>query len=128
MTHPYAEILIAIANREEIEFDCYSHGWGHKDIEDVLVEIANEAHPPQRYRVKPRTIRIGEFDVPEPVREPLEKGTKYWTFTPRGVIDYVWEDDDTDMECLASGWIHLTKEAAETHRRALVSFTKRGEA
>ncbi|MBD2797213.1 hypothetical protein ID856_11785 [Xenorhabdus sp. 18] len=32
----------------------------------------------ERYRLKPKTIRIGEFEVPEPVREPLEKGTEYY--------------------------------------------------
>ncbi|MDC9591992.1 hypothetical protein PSI23_22685, partial [Xenorhabdus sp. XENO-10] len=56
-------------------------------------------HPNVEYRIKPRTIRIGDMDIPEPVREPLEEGTVY--FLPRvysifGNYDYSLEERWTD--------------------------------
>jgi hypothetical protein len=126
--HPYAEILVSIANGEVVQFRSHADGWGDIDIEDVLVEIAHARFTPCRYRVKPRTININGIEVPEPVREPLEEGTRYWTCGAGVVVAYTWVSDASDKGLLANGWIHLTKEAAETHHRALISFTKRGEA
>ncbi len=80
------------------------------------------------YRRKPRTIRIGGMDVPEPVRVALEKGTPYWmpvlmssgTFA----IAYSWDGGSADQRWLARGFIHLTQKAAEAHGRALVALTE----
>lgn len=75
----------------------------------------------------PKTIRIGEYDVPEPVREPLENGTTCWypKLSNIGLIDgYIWCNDDTDVRLLSYGLIHLTEEAAKAHAEALLSLTK----
>lgn len=83
--------------------------------------------PAFQYRRKPRTIRIGEFDVPEPVREPLEIGQEYWLAETIDAIPrrFVWRNYDTDLRWLAAGLIHLPKEAAQIHIDALLSFTRR---
>ena len=83
-----------------------------------------------RFRLKPRTININGFEVPEPVREPLPVGSEYFTADP--VIpayhrEYVWRDDSADQTFLKRGVIHLTKEAAIQHAKALLSFTAKGE-
>ena len=73
-----------------------------------------------------RTIRTGEFDVPEPERDPLEVGQTYYTLmfsSGLPVIDYNWVGDTTDFRFLDRGLVHLTKEAAELHAKALLSFT-----
>ena len=85
------------------------------------------------YRLKPeppKTIRIGEYDVPEPVREPLEKDTEYWIadFSLEVLADrFKWYSDKFDNRMLKNGLIHLTKEAAVIHAKALVSLTKAAE-
>ena len=85
------------------------------------------------YRLKPeppKTIRIGEYDVPEPVREPLENGAACWypKLSNIDLIDgYIWCNDDTDVRMLSNGLIHLTKEAAVIHAKALLSLTKAAE-
>lgn len=80
-----------------------------------------------QYRRKPRTIKINGFDVPEPVREPLDIGTKYYCVIASHE-DYaatiVWEGDVYDKRFLSRGLIHLTREAAELHAKALLSFTE----
>ena len=75
----------------------------------------------------PKTIRIGEYDVPEPVREPLEKDTEYWiaNFSLAELADsFKWYSDKFDNRVLKNGLIHLTKEAAVIHAKALLSLTK----
>ena len=79
----------------------------------------------QDYRVRPRTIRIGDIDVPEPVRDirAMHLGNEYWVFDQLEddfVTDYEWENDKYDIAMLNAGLIHLTKEAAIAHAKALI--------
>lgn len=79
--------------------------------------------------LKPRTVRIGEFDVPAPVREKLEYDTKFYVPSSKyrtGYETYLWADIDAHYNFLAAGQIHLTARAAQLHNEALVSFTKFG--
>jgi hypothetical protein len=82
-----------------------------------------------QYRRKPRTININGFEVPEPVREPLEYGQEYYTPTIAGdlrvAVLFSWYDNDHDFRWLEKGIVHLTKEAAELHAKALLSFTQK---
>ena len=90
-----------------------------------------------QYRLKPeppKTIRIGEYDVPEPVREPLEytesEDERYWfpkLNSPELCDWHYWYDDEMDKQHLLRGIIHLTKEAAIQHAKALLQFTKAAE-
>jgi hypothetical protein len=77
-------------------------------------------------RRKPKTITINGIEVPEPLRNELKLGDRY--FMPNldfaGVTDGVWDNVDNDYERLKSGIVHLTKEAAIKHAEALISFTK----
>lgn len=83
--------------------------------------------PHVEYRRKPRTIRIGEFDVPEPLRNgSIEFRQNYW------VVDIVhkdlvrcgyWTSNPMDCEFLDRGLIHATREAAELHAKALISLS-----
>ena len=81
----------------------------------------------QKYRRKPKTIRIGEYDVPEPVREPLKEDQEYYypavgseSFSYRGQ----WENTgNVHHRLLGRGLVHLTREAASIHGKALASLT-----
>ena len=82
-----------------------------------------------QYRRKPRTITINGYEVPEPVREPLEEGQVYWVVHPfedQGFRQTFWDfPDGVDRIALGHGLVHLTEEAARTHAEALLSFTKK---
>jgi hypothetical protein len=76
------------------------------------------------FRRKTKTININGFEVPEPMRVKPEKGSKYYlTEVDMGARDIEWDDDATDNRWLKSGICHATAEAAELHRKALLSFT-----
>ena len=79
------------------------------------------------YRIKPRTIRIGEYDVPEPCRVKPKDGTDYFVPDldfPEAPDEYIWNGDDWDSDRFERGLVHLTSGAAELHAKALVSPTE----
>ena len=83
------------------------------------------------YRRKPRTIRIGKYDVPEPLREEPENGEVYWVvdFGSTDTVSYshTWSGDFIDRFWFNGGLIHTTEEAAQLHAKALISLTQTKE-
>jgi hypothetical protein len=77
------------------------------------------------YRIKPKTININGYDVPEPVRETKE-GQLLWSFKIDRAYPYAHHYGE-NHDIVMYGIAHLTEEAAELHRKALLSFTAKGE-
>jgi hypothetical protein len=131
MIHPYKDILIAIANGEQIQWRNIDETWRDEPAKEVLREIAGSMSSPERYRIKPKTIRIGEFEVPEPLRETPAIGEKYFVANTASysypVFSSEWSGDDVDFYRLNIGLIHLTEEATQLHLDALLSFTRMPE-
>lgn len=78
-----------------------------------------------QYRRKPKTIRIGEHDVPEPMRAAPMLGKEYYVpvLGQAGSEVYRWRHDEVDQWYLTIGLVHDTREAADAHAKALVSLT-----
>ena len=111
-------IVQAAANGETIEYALTTDGWWPKEHTNISKG--------EKYRIKPSNIRIGEYDVPEPCREPLEKGDLYWVATldvGSPLPGYTWRDNRIDTILLSRGIIHRTQEAANIHSKALISLT-----
>ena len=80
-------------------------------------EINNE------YRRKPKTIRIGERDVPEPMRVAPAMGKTYYVVDYSDAEQYAynyWNNDEYDNRMLQQGLCHSTTEAALAHAEALI--------
>ena len=89
--------------------------------------LALDTHPEwgldTEYRLKPRTIRIGEIDVPEPMRSAPEAGSCYFFLALTGsgmVVESEWGGNWVDELSLSRGICHTTKEAAIAHAKALI--------
>ena len=123
--HPYAEILIAIAECKEIQFQDSSGKWNAQDTGLILDEIASAVFSPIRYRVKPSMININGYEVPEPMRVEPEIGTVYYivVFSDSGTYFADWQGGSYEKYWLKLGLCHSTKEAAELHMKALLSFS-----
>lgn len=83
------------------------------------------------YRFRPKMIRCGRLEIPEPLRVVPKFGTDYWTVgidsredNPVQIVYWVWEDDELDFANLKLGICHLTSSAAEAHSLALINLTK----
>jgi hypothetical protein len=76
------------------------------------------------YRRKPKTIRIGERDVPAPMRVAPAHGSTYWYPNPsNGELFNQTEwvgHNDLDVRRLKHGLVHATKKAAIAHAEALI--------
>ena len=78
----------------------------------------------EKQQPKSKTISINGYDVPEPVREPLPEGTKYYipSLQTMGTIESVWLEIVYDYEVLELGLVHLDKESALAYREAVLSL------
>lgn len=67
MKHPYADILIAIAEGKEIQWQDSVGVWLNEPVSCALMEIRSPEYSPRRYRVKPATININGVECEAPV-------------------------------------------------------------
>ena len=114
------EIKLAWAHGEEVQ---YQHLDGWKDWgKDHWLNVEHYS----TWRIKPKTIRIGEYDVPEPLRD-LRDGQKYYSVSLFGPVgeDYYADGCHLSKVAASMGLLHDTREAAELHSKALLSFTEK---
>ena len=116
-------IVQAAANGEVIQgrFSGYCSDWEDSQHDWDVFRMSCE------YRVKPKTIRIGEYDVPEPMREIPVHGTSYYVVdivSPDSPMEYMWVNDPADNNWLRLGIVHSTRDAAVLHAEALLSLTE----
>ena len=129
--HPHAGLMMKYAEIAQTT----DKPWEHFEVrrnksavwEAIYVPMPFYDNMEYRLKPEPKTIRIGEYDVPEPVREPLENGATCWCVDPMAgelVWNYKWNNAVFCNLMLRRGLIHLTKEAAVIHAEALLSLTK----
>jgi hypothetical protein len=77
------------------------------------------------WEVKPRTININGYEVPEPIRVKPSLGDKFYTvyLSADTVECFIFGDSMTCNRWFNQGLAHKTREAAELHLKALLSFT-----
>lgn len=126
-THPYAEILRAIADGHQVQWQDPTGRWRDQTVCTTLHEISSESYGPDRYRIKPRTININGHEVPEPLRAMPKAGTKvFWpSFVSDDLVEHAVASlrDQTICNLLRIGMLHSNHEAAVAHAQALLSFT-----
>lgn len=78
-----------------------------------------------KYRIKPRTIKVNGFDVPEPMREAPKEGVEFFVASPAAEefhAYFEWECEESDADWLSRGICHATKEAAIAHAKAMLGI------
>lgn len=77
------------------------------------------------YKIKPKTISVSGFEVPEPVNSELDMGYVYYIPVPSSYNYYCechWEDHLVNNIHLERGLVHLTKENAIAHAKAMLGI------
>ena len=77
----------------------------------------------REYRRKPRTIRIGERDVPAPMMTAPDIDAHYYIPSIKTLPYYeyrYWFGSEDDILCFKNGICHITKKAAIAHAEALI--------
>ncbi len=125
--HPHADLMAKaaeIAKTDKYWQRHFEEKFHSTDKWNPMSDVFFQTH--REYRLKPSFIDINGHQVPEPVREPLEDDQEYWIADIRYAVSvFNWENNDADNRWLERGIIHLTKEAAEAHSAALLSFTQK---
>ena len=129
--HPHAESMMEYA-KDALETDKPWERWEYKHCLSSVWSGCLAGHPEwdarKKYRRKPKTNNINGYEVPEPVRR-AGTGMDYWfpkTTQPHvGSIQGWTETSVKHRGLLQDGMLHNTREAAELHAKALLSFTKR---
>ncbi|PHM56543.1 hypothetical protein Xsto_04148 [Xenorhabdus stockiae] len=128
--HIHADLISEYARLSHITdrpweyFEFFYNGeWGQCNVE---IRFSQDCE----YRLKPRTIKIGEIEFSEPVRVKLKYDNKYYypiiTHGGKDGIDWsYWKNSKLDNGRLNSGLIHLDRESAELHAKALISLTSK---
>lgn len=131
--HPHAELMAQYAEDAKTCTEPWKLWQKRVAPQDAWVNCT--LHPVwtkgMEYRRRPRTIKIGDREVPEPLREAPADGTKYWVLhllcsSPKHAISFKWTDHENDRLWLASGLVHLTAEAATAHAEALIALSAKG--
>ena len=132
-SHPSADLLmqLALEAKEDKDFyknweDCLSYVNEWQVSEHPAVLFVKALRHPDRIRKKPKTININGYEVPEPIREEPNCNDVVWvTSVVNDEIQSVqWYGMEVDYKNLKNGLLHTTKEAAQMHREALLSFTR----
>ncbi len=74
----------------------------------------------------PATIQIGGIHVPKPLMTPPPRGTQYWCALMDEnamAYEFTWDGDIYDELALKRGMLHLTKENAVAHAKALIKVS-----
>lgn len=128
MEHVNAEILRAIADGKKVQ---YRHPgsplwWETLNSADTLVCWKLLAGSDiYEWRIAPKTIKIGEYEVPKPCREAPEVGQKVWAIHPINRAEpFTWYSSKACYDALEGGFVHLTEEAAEQHYEAIKNLLK----
>lgn len=118
--HKHAEVIKAWADDPEQGVQFFDH------IHEKWLDVETISWVPTlQYRIKPKTININGYEVPEPVRVALNKGDTYYMVSPYGAGLMEWHGNAFDFELLKNGAIHLTRDAAMKHHEAIFSFTRK---
>lgn len=125
MNSKMKEILQALIDDEPIEFTTAGK-WGTSTTVNTLSVLSQWAFgcTSINLRIKPHTIQIGEFTVPEPLRKPPSNSYYYANVTYGEVEQINWEGTGDENTWLANGVLFSTKRGAELFLAAIHSLTR----
>ena len=118
-------ILQALIDDEPIEF-ATAGNWTTSTTSNTLSVLSQWTfgHTSVDLRIKPKTIQIGEFTVPAPLRKPPSNSYYYANVTFGEVEQINWEGTGDENTWLANGVLFSTKRGAELFLAAIHSLTR----
>lgn len=130
MQHPNAQVLQWLANGENVQCRIINTGWWDSfpmafGDEYSAMLLKGGAHNLE-FRLKPRTITVNGREVQAGETVAPTERCQYWfpCFREEELVEsFPWDDDDKeDIKLLELGLVHLTKEAAIAHAKAMLNI------
>ena len=127
MEHKYADILRAMADDKDVKLQRTHVGgtlWECINASCALGMILT-GHG-ELIRIAPKTICIGDMDVPEPMRVAPAVGTPYWCmnfYSEEMAASISWKNEESYHRLLKLGICHLKEADCRTHAEALIKVS-----
>lgn len=119
--HPQAAELMAMARdmNTQMQLEIEPGDWATCKCMEALRVIS---YGQRKVRIKPRTIMIGDVEVPEPMRVAPEKGEPYWcVFLNESTVGVgIWQGMACEVLWLGTGALQATEQGAKDMLAALV--------
>lgn len=129
MEHKYAQVLRWIADGKKIQWQSSDGTWCDECHKEALGSILDEGYVPSRYRLAPRTVKVGDVEIEAPAMDLEEDGTDYFWVTADGVVYGVLDKSAVFVGDLRKrGRLFSTREAAKAANDAWVKLMTQGEA
>lgn len=131
--HPHAKLVIEYGNDLLTDAEAWL-GWQYRGTDTPDPDWKQCGDHPRwnvlhEYRRAPRTIRIGDREVPEPLRKAPAQGTTCYAAHIGSTSVHVpmtWHGQSECVLALQRGILHLTREAAQAHADALIALSAKG--
>lgn len=126
MGHIHAELMAQYAEdakQHDEPWELWQHD-GRGTWVDCVCHPSWWSHT--QYRRKPRSIMIGDIEVPEPCKVSLKYKEEYFIplLTTAGASLRIWNGDKHDAYVLKSNLVHLDFQSAALHAKALIEVSK----
>ena len=114
------EVLEALRSGKEVE---YSYQGGYWVIYNQASPVGVLTSGEYSFRTK-EMVTIGNVSFPKPETKKPNMDSKYYSpllgDISKGYIELTWEDDAIDNISLTQGFVHLSKDNAIAHAKALI--------
>lgn len=124
--HKYAQVLRWIADGEEIQWYGWGGQWHPIEHDKIMKALSGEdAAPPEHFRLKPRTITVNGREIVAGESEALRPDESYCAADPTACeyfVSYRWSAHPLNLDHLSRGLVHLTKENAIAHAKAMLGI------
>ena len=120
------EVVQAIQDGEKVEFRYPNNDTWHelKVWENVsLGKLLNSAW---QFRLAQEMVVVGDVSFPKAELEPLKDDDEYWVADPTCIyyaLSSRWAGDKLDKWALSRGVLHLSRENAIAHAKALIKLS-----
>ena len=129
--HKHAALMLQYA-QDAMETDKPWELWEVRMAADVQPNAVFERlsyhpgwHTSNEYRRKPQTIKVGKWEFPKPIEQPLGcADVYYYVYFNTGTAEFIpfrdtWENNKLDDDRLTGNLCHLSYDAALAHADVL---------
>ena len=126
--HKYAQVLRWIADGKKVEgrtAGTMNEWCDVTDWNDTALSATVRGEWDYEFRLKPRTITVNGREIVAGETAAPELRSTYWSpwFSKDELVCVVrWSDDGVDKNFLKRGLVHLTKENAIAHAKAMLGI------
>lgn len=120
------ETLQAILDSKKVEYRHPHLNW--TILNPTSLKLSKLLESEYQFRLVQEMLTVGNISFPKPVSEPPELGTEYWIADPSHgyyatTVPIFWNDDSQDRIYLKRGLVHVSRENAIEHAKALIKLS-----